>query len=99
MAGKNQDGDGLIRSRHIEHAERALSGTYRIGLSERILMDRARVDHLDWARFLSHHRDTLFSSKGHLGDVDPRIEPAILTMLMHFFLVGVESERAAARDR
>jgi hypothetical protein len=87
----------VITAEHIERAERILKQTYAIGTGDpRIVCDRARVERDDMDNFLRHHKDRLFNSQtGYMRDVDPRIEPAILTMLTHFFAVGAIAQRVS----
>lgn len=40
---------------------------------------------------MQHHKDTLF--KHYLPDIDPRDEPAIMTMMLHMFAVGAVAQR------
>jgi hypothetical protein len=87
----------VITGENIERAEAILSQTYKIGIGDpRIVMDRARVDREAFDRFMHHHRVTMFNhNTGPLMDVDPRLEPSIMTMMLHFFAVGAISQRAS----
>jgi hypothetical protein len=84
----------MIRAEHLENAERALSRTYLVVPSqqahERVLF-RAGVEPEAYDSFARHHQTNLF--KQYLPDIDPRHEPAIMTMLMHFFAIGAVSQR------
>lgn len=88
----------MIQADQLEQAEHAIARTYQLVVgpdsTERVLM-RARCDRAAWERFAKHHKDTLFSSTGYLPNVDPRDEPAIMTMLLHFFTVGAVAQRLA----
>ena len=83
-----------ISAEDLERAEQALARTYRLVAGqqahERVLM-RAGVDENAYERFARHHKTTLF--KEYLPDIDPRHEPAIMTMLLHFFAIGAVSQR------
>jgi hypothetical protein len=57
---------------------------------ERVLL-RARVEPEAFEQFMKHHKENLF--KRYMQDVDPRLEPAIMTMLLHFFAVGAVAQR------
>jgi hypothetical protein len=86
----------LIRAEELERAEEALSRTYQLvagqAAHERVLM-RAGVDADAYSAFATHHKANLF--KQYLSDIDPRHEPAIMTMLLHFFAVGAVAQRFA----
>lgn len=83
-----------ITGEHIERAESLLKVTYSIGTGDpQIIMDRARVDREAVDRFMAHHKEMLF--KKFLPDIDPRNEPAIMTMMLHFFAVGAIAQRVS----
>ena len=86
----------MICAENLAEAEQALARTYQLvagqAAHERVLM-RAGVDSEAYDNFAKHHKETLF--KEYIPDVDPRLEPAIMTMLMHFFAVGAVSQRIA----
>jgi len=75
-------------------AEEALSRTYKLvaGMQahERVLA-RARVDPEAFESFAKHHKQILF--KEYTPNIDPRDEAAVMTMLLHFFVVGVVAQR------
>lgn len=86
----------LIKAEHLEKAERQLSRTYQVAAgasaSHRV-MYRARLDEVAVERYLQHHKQILF--KRYIPDIDPRHEPAIMTMLLHMLCVGAVAQRAA----
>jgi hypothetical protein len=83
-----------ISAEDLEQAEQALARTYTIvagqAAHERILM-RASVDPDAFDNFMRHHKERLF--RQYIPDADPRMEPAIVTMLLHFFAVGAVAQR------
>jgi hypothetical protein len=84
----------VIEAEHIERAERLLKTTYMIGVGDpRIIIDRARADRAAVDNLMIHHKTRLF--KEYLPDVDPRVEPAIVTMFLHFFALGAISQRVS----
>jgi hypothetical protein len=87
----------MITAENIERAEKILSQTYKIAIGDpRIIMDRARVSREACDALMSHHRITCFNpNTGPLMDIDPRLEPAIMTMFLHFFAIGAISQRAS----
>lgn len=86
----------VITAEHIERAERLLKTVYAVGIGDNIILDRARVVPEDFENFLRHHRNILFNGEtGYLKDIDPRQEPAILTMFRHMFAVGAIAQRVA----
>lgn len=88
-----------ITADNLERAERILKIAYSIGTGDvRIVLDRARVDREAWEAFAQHHKKLLFDAqRGYLPEIDPRQEPAIMTMLLHFFAVGAISQRLAMK--
>lgn len=91
-----RDSRPLIKAEDLEKAERILSRTYQIAVganaSHRV-MYRARLDEVATERFLAHHKTILF--KRYVPDIDPRHEPAIMTMLLHMLCVGAVAQRVA----
>lgn len=89
----------LIIGENIQQAERILKIAYSIGSGSdpRIVLDRARVDRDAFEQFARHHKTLLFGARGYLPEIDPRVEPAIMTMLLHFFAVGAISQRLATK--
>jgi hypothetical protein len=85
-----------IDSAALEKAERILSATYNIQVgvdAGQRLAARARINPLAFDAFLNHHRTILF--KRYLPDIDPRHEPAIMTMMAHMLCVGAVAQRAS----
>lgn len=96
-SGRERRESRVITSEHLERAERLLSGTYRIAQGAANPVDavchRARIDLVAAERYMTHHKAILFHN--HLPDVDPRHEPAIMTMLLHMLAVGAISQRVS----
>jgi hypothetical protein len=93
-----RDGSNVIGSEDLERAERLLGQSYR--LTEGIrgnpiagVADRARINPLAMEVYLSHHKNVLFHQ--YLPDIDPRHEPAIMTMLAHMLAVGATAQRCS----
>lgn len=89
----------LITGEAIERADRQLAAILKIGTGN--FKDRqfkiAGVRRENFERFLAHHRTTLrmyvarASEQGDegLANLTPQQEAAVLTMMTHFFLIGV----------
>lgn len=88
-----------ITSENLERAEQILQIAYKVGTGDvKIVLDRARVNREAWDAFASHHKKLLFDSRtGYLPEIDPRAEPAIMTMLLHFFAIGAVAQRLALK--
>lgn len=88
-----------VRAEHIAEAEKRIADIYQLVAGaqshERVLM-AARVSPEAFEQFAQHHKQMLF--KKYLPDIDPRDEPAIMTMLLHFFAVGAVAQRLAEGD-
>ncbi len=83
-----------IKAEDLERAEEALRRTYLYVSGEQAherVLRRAGVDAEAFDQFARHHKATLF--KHYIPDVDPTFEPAIMTMLLHFFAIGAVSQR------
>jgi hypothetical protein len=83
----------MISAEHIERAERLLKQSYAIGIGDRVILDRARVEPEAFEKFIRHHREVFF--KQYAPDIDPRLEPSLLTMFRHFFAVGAIAQRVS----
>lgn len=84
----------MISAEDLEKAEKVLSRTYQIAVGAQAthrVLDRARIDRIAAEKFLVHHKQVLFAR--YLPDVDPRTEPAVMTMLLHMLCVGAVSQR------
>jgi hypothetical protein len=57
------------------------------------LYDRARINRFAGEKYLNHHRQLLF--RRYLPDIDPRHEPAIMTMMLHMLCIGAVAQRVA----
>lgn len=86
----------MINGENLERAERLLSQTYQIAVGqtaqERLYM-KARIESTAAEMFLKHHSEVLF--RRYLPDIDPRHEPAIMTMLNHMLCVGATAQRVS----
>lgn len=79
----------MVEGEQIERAERILQVTYQEGSSDRQLksMEVRREDFDIW---LQHRVKTAMEHYWRdYKDMDPRVEAAWNTLLMHFFLVGL----------
>lgn len=81
----------------IEAAEAELAAPFKIHLSDQSLaaprMARAMVDSNAGGQYIDFHVGTL---RKHFPEMDPRLEPSLRTMFLHYFLVGVICGRKAA---
>lgn len=78
----------------IEAAERQLSErSPLVGVGLNMQFSRAGVRRDGFERYLSHHHETLRRAA---PDLDPRLQPTIDTLLLHFFLCGVLCGRATS---
>lgn len=87
-------GHAEIQAAHLKQAERILSATYNIQVGPDAgtrLANRARINPMAMDAFIQHHRSLLFGK--YLKDIDPRDEPAIITMLVHMLCVGAVAQR------
>lgn len=79
----------MIGGGEIERAERILQITYREESVPRQLSDQEVVME-DFTNWLSHRKASAFEHYYRAyKNMDPRIEQAFNTLLMHFFLVGL----------
>lgn len=84
----------LITAENIETAEKLLSISYQVTPDQRIIAERAGVEPEALDNLLKHHKQRLFNPQtGYMPNLDPRIEPALMTMMMHFFAVGAIANR------
>lgn len=90
---------GEIRAVHIDEAEQRIARIYQLvagaDSNDKVLL-AARTDPEGFLKFAQYHAETLF--KQYLPDIDPRQEPAIMTMLRHFFAVGAVAQRLSEGD-
>lgn len=96
MSNERRQGANVIQGGDIERAERLLSQAYQIAVgadAHNRLAYRAKIDPDAMGRYVSHHRQTLFQK--YLPDIDPRHEPAIVTMLVHMLCVGATAQRVS----
>lgn len=93
---KRAAGAAMIQAADLERAERLLSQTYQIAAgtsAHNRLAYRAKIDPIAMGHFAEHHKRNLFQQ--YLPDIDPRHEPAIMTMLIHFLCVGAVAQRVS----
>jgi hypothetical protein len=93
-----RDGAGanLITSGDLERAERLLSQTYQVAVgtdAHNRLAYRAKIDPMAMGNFIAHHKENLF--RHYLPEIDPRHEPAIVTMLVHMLCTGAVAQRVS----
>lgn len=89
----------MIKGEHMERAEGKLSMAYQIThgvTSDRVLYDRTGVDPDALDKLIAHHKNVFF--KQYAPDIDPRLEPSIVTMFRHFFCVGALSQKLSRGD-
>lgn len=83
----------VVRTEEIQTAEAMLGERSRLaGLGLGVQFSRAAVDRETFEKFLTFRMDLW---REEYADVDPRVEPIVNTLLMHFFLVGVLCGRLA----
>lgn len=83
-----------IDAEDLEAAEKLLRLRGEIGGMVAV-HDRANVDSHSVARWVEHHvRGTLVKV---VPDLDPRLEPAINTLMAHGLMVGIVAERRRLR--
>lgn len=75
----------MIGSEEITRAERRLAAASRMGPSPRVQCGIARVNDVAVTRLVEHHRETL---RKVAPDLDPRLEPALNTIMFHMFITG-----------
>lgn len=85
--------DVVVGGEQIERAERILQVTYRED-SVPAQLRASEVDMEAFTTWLGHRKDTAFAHYyAAYRSMDPRIEQAFNTLLMHFFLVGLVAGR------
>lgn len=92
----SKSGANTIGSEELERAERLLSQTYQIAVGASAINRvayRAKINPIAMENFISKHKHVLFHE--YLPDVDPRHEPAIVTMLVHMLCVGAVAQRVS----
>ena len=84
-----QGGDEMIDSHAIERAEHTLKVIYGGSSLDRQL-SAFQIDRGAFDNFLAHNTGVIKQRYGNAWhEMDPRLEPAINTMLVHFFLAGL----------
>lgn len=81
----------MVTSEIIEAAELRLvrkPGLHLPSLAAQF--SRAEVQREAWESFARKQLETL---RRHVGELDPRVEPSIATMMLHCYLTGVMSAR------
>jgi hypothetical protein len=89
----------LVGAEQIERSERVLQMIYGVSMNDAPRqMRNLEIDGDAFETFLQHRIGTLRQHHDRAWKaMDPRIEPAINTLLFHFFLVGVLCGRAEAK--
>lgn len=91
---------GVIGAREIETAEQMLSAVYgSTPENAPRQLNNLEVDREAFDQLLSHRLNTLKARYSRAWQaMDPTLEPAINTLLMHFFLCGLVAGRIDARE-
>lgn len=86
----------MIGSEQITRAERLLQVVYRDGIARQLELLKVEAEALD--NFVSANIQTIKTHYGELwASVDPRLEPALNTLFVHSFLVGIVAGRHSER--
>jgi hypothetical protein len=89
----------MIDGEAMERAERMLQITYTNAEDMPRQLTGLEVDHDAFATWMGHRKG---SAMRHYADahraMDPRLEAAFNTLLMHFFLVGIVAGRNETLD-
>lgn len=90
---------GMIGPDEIERAERMLQLVYGGTPDAPRQLSNLEIEREAFDQFLTHRINTLRKSHDRAWRaMDPRLEPAINTLLMHFFLTGVVAGRFDAKE-
>ena len=91
MAGR------VIMGSHLERAEQIIKTLYQVGSGDvGKVLDTAHTDHEAFERYIDAYSTPFF--KHFVPDVDPRHEQTFLTMMLHFYAMGVTAERVLRGD-
>lgn len=87
----------VITGSTLERAENIIKTLYNVGPGDvGMVLDTAHTDHAAFESYIDSYAAPFF--KHFIPDVDPRHEPTFLTMMLHFYAMGVTAERVLRGD-